>query len=210
MSRIIQILILGIQIALTFMATFCIYMFFALLDNDFGIDGLFGLFIIQPIMAIILSGLTIFVCLVVGLPIRLNNKLNTWWTTNFYVSFIGVVFGLAFLFLAFLPFFWETVTAEIDGEPTLKQIPNLTFLVIGWFTTAFFLLHTYPPRQLTEKGKSIIQKTLKVSLVVLISLTMTIRNNSDKRNEQQTLLKVRHISISSIALVRSMNLHQTS
>ena len=141
---------LGLQIALTFIVTCCIYMFFALLDNDFGFDGFFGLVIFQPIIAIILSGLTIFVCLIVGLPIRLNNKLNYWWTTNFYISIIGAIFGLCFLFLSLLPTFRETVTADIDGQQTLKQIPNSILSYLGWLLTAFSILHTYPPRQLTN------------------------------------------------------------
>lgn len=153
MSKTITILNLGLQIALTFIATFCIYMVFALLDSDFGFDGLFGLVIFQPIIAIILSGLTIFCCLIVGLPIRLNNKLNSWWTTNFYVSIIGAFIGLTFLVLALLPTFSETVTYDLDGVPTLKQIPNSILSFSGWFLTAFSLLHIYPPRQLTEKIK---------------------------------------------------------
>ena len=80
---IIAILSLVFQTVLTFIVIFCIYMVFALLDNDFGIDGLLGLFIFQPIIGIILSALTIIVCLTIGLPIRLHKKINYWWTTNF-------------------------------------------------------------------------------------------------------------------------------
>lgn len=189
MSKTITILTFGLQIALTFIATFCIYMVFALLDNDFGFDGLFGLVIFQPIIAIILSGLTIFCCLIVGLPIRLNNKLNYWWTTNFYVSIIGTIIGLTFLFLALLPTFSETVIYDLDGLATSKQIPNSTFSYIGWLLTAFSILHTYPPRQLTERAKDFFQKAFKVSFVVLASLTMTSCNNSSKTTEKPILLR---------------------
>jgi hypothetical protein len=154
MSKTITILTLGLQIALTFIATFCIYMVFALLDSDFGLDGLFGLVIFQPIIAIILSGLTIFVCLIVGLPIRLNSKLNYWWTTNFYIAIIGTIIGLTFLFLALLPTFSETITYDLNGETTLKEIPNSTFSYIGWLLTAFSILHIYPPPRLTGLLKS--------------------------------------------------------
>ena len=189
MNKTITILILVLQIALTFIATFCIYMVFALLDSDFGFDGLFGLIIFQPIIAIILSGLTIFVCLIVGLPIRLNNKLNYWWTTNFYISIIGTICGLTFLLLALLPTFGQTVTYDLDGASTLKQIPNSILSITGWLLTAFSILHIYPPRQLTERAKSILQKTFKVSIVVLASLTITSCNNSSKTVEKTTLLK---------------------
>ena len=189
MNKTITLLTLGLQIALTFIATCCIYMVFALLDSDFGFDGLIGFVIFQPIIAIILSGLTIFVCLIVGLPIRLNNKLNYWWTTNFYVSIIGTIIGLTLLFLALLPTFSETVTYNLNGLPTSKQIPNSTFSYIGWLLTAFSILHTYPPRQLTEKVKSIFEKVFKVSLVVFASLTITSCNISSRTTEKPTLLK---------------------
>ena len=164
-------------------------MVFALLDSDFGFDGLFGLVIFQPIIAIILSGLTIFVCIIVGLPIRLNTRLNYWWTTNFYIAIIGAIIGMTFLFLALLPTFSETVTYDLDGEPTLKQIPNSTFSYIGWLLTAFSILHIYPPRQLTEKAKDFFQKAFKVSFVVLASLTITSCDNSSRTIEKPTLLR---------------------
>jgi len=156
MNKIIAVVTLCLQIVLTFIAIFCVYMFFALLDNDFGFDGLFGLFIIQPIIGIILSLLTIIVCLTLGLPIRLNKKINHWWATNFYVSIIGTVIGLILLFLALLPNFNETVI--INEQETFKQIPNSTLSYVGWFLTAFSLLHIYPPRQLTERIKKIMNK----------------------------------------------------
>lgn len=164
-------------------------MVFAFLDSDFGLDGLFGLVIFQPIIAIILSGLTIFCCLIVGLPIRLNNKLNYWWTTNFYIAIIGTVFGLTFLSLSLLPTFKETVSYDLDGQPTLKQIPNSILAISGWLLTAFSLLHIYPPRQLTEKAKTIFQKTFKTSLAIIVPLLLTSCNNSISRTEKTPILK---------------------
>lgn len=189
MNKTITLLTLGLQIALTFIATFCIYMVFALLDSDFGFDGLFGLVLFQPIMAIILSVLTIFICLILGLPIRLINKLNNWWTSNSYLPIIGIIIGLTFLLMALLPAFSETVAFELDGEPTLKQIPNPIFSITGWLLTSFSILHIYPPRQLTEKAKDFFQKAFKVSFVVLASLVMTSCNNSSKTTEKPILLR---------------------
>ena len=110
MNRIITILTVGFQISLTFIAVFHIYMIFALLDNEFGLDGLVVFFVFQPILAIVMSISTIIACLLIGLPIRLNKKLNHWWTTNFYISIIGTVCGLTLILLALLPGFEETVT----------------------------------------------------------------------------------------------------
>lgn len=164
-------------------------MVFALLDNDYGFDGLFGLFVFQPIFALILSGLTILICLVVGLPIRLNSKLNYWWTTNFYIAIIGTIFGVIFLFLTLLPTFRETATYDLNGQPTLKQIPNSILAISGWLLTAFSLLHIYPPRQLTEKAKTIFQRTFKTSLTIIVPLLLTSCNNSTSRTEKTPILK---------------------
>src|SRR5690606_2602474 len=108
MGKTVTILTLGLQIALTFIATFCIYMVFALLDSDFGFDGLFVLFVFYPFFAFILSVFTIFVCLVAGLPIRLNKKINYWWKKNLFIAIIGTVLGLIFLSVSLLPTFKET------------------------------------------------------------------------------------------------------
>ncbi len=190
MSRIVTILTFGLQIASTFISIFCIYMVFAMLDSDFGVDGLFGLVIFQPIMAIILSAMTIFVCLIIGLPIRLNKKLNYWWTRNFYISIIGTIIGMTFLFLALLPAFTETVAYDLDREPTIKQIPNSIFSMTGWILTAFSILHIYPPRQSTEKLKSIFQKTFNSSLVLVLTfLFFTGCNSSTNRTAKTPILK---------------------
>lgn len=160
MSKVFTIMTIGIQVALTFIATVCIYIVYALLDSDFGFDGLFRLVIIQPIIGAILSLFTIFVCSLVGLPIRLNKNLNHWWATHFYISHLGVVCGLTFLVLALLPNLQHSVTTQIDGQETIKHIPNSFLAYTGWFLTSFFLLHLYPPRQITEKIKSMLQKDL--------------------------------------------------
>lgn len=154
MSKTIAILTLGIQITLTFIVTFCIYMVYALVDSDFGIEGLFGIFFFQPVIAIILSCLTIATCLIIGLPIRLNSTVNNWWVTNYYISLIGIISGITFLIFAFLPNFRETVRSELNGETILKHIPNSLLSVLGWFLTTFSLLHTYPPKRLTENVKA--------------------------------------------------------
>jgi hypothetical protein len=121
-------------------------MLFALLDNNFGIDGLMGLFVFQPLLAIIISILTIFICITFGLPIRLNKKLNQWWTVHFYIAIIGFIIGLIALILSLLPVF--TVTVLVDNELQFyKQTPNTILVSLVWFLTAFSLLHLYPPNR---------------------------------------------------------------
>ncbi len=158
MTKVVTIIIIGFQFLVTFIVTVSIYMIYALLDSNFGIDGLFGIIFIQPIMGVILTFLTIFVCTLFGLPIRLNKKLNNWWTKNFYISILGIVCGLSFLVIAFLPNLKDLVSSEIDGQLEVKSIPNSFFTLTGWFLTAFSFLHLYPPKQLTDKIINLLQK----------------------------------------------------
>lgn len=158
MKKVITLIILAFQITFTFILTFFTYMVFALLDSDFGIDGLFGLFIIQPVIGIIISLLTIIFCLVIGLPIRVNNRLNNWWKTNYYLSIIGVIIGLICIYAALLPIFGKEIAPSFEPGVGIKHIPNVKLVVIGWFLMTFSSLHIYPPRQLIELGKIIFGK----------------------------------------------------
>ncbi|CAN5477736.1 hypothetical protein BH10BAC1_BH10BAC1_01390 [soil metagenome] len=83
------------QILWTFIWTFGIYMVSALIESDFGTNefGLFGEFIIQLIFGTILSVFTITICGIIGLPIRLNQKIKQWWLNNYYISIIGTIVG---------------------------------------------------------------------------------------------------------------------
>ncbi|WP_417429972.1 hypothetical protein [Halpernia sp.] len=136
-------------------------MIFALQDNDFGFDGLFGFFVIQPFFAIIISALSIFICFILGLPIRLNKKINSWWISHFYITIIGIFIGVLLLIISFFPLFRESVFVNINDSEVLKVTPNLTFVCIGWFLVTFSVLHTFPPKQLTNLIVSFSQNILK-------------------------------------------------
>lgn len=133
-------------------------MFFAFLDNDFGFDEIFGLVLIQPILGIIFSTITILICLLLGLPIRLNSKINDWYRKHFYFSIIGLFLGIIMLIFAFIPNFKEFVNYEFDGEVVLKEIPNLFCSISGWFLIAFSFLHIFPPRTVTDRLKLLFRK----------------------------------------------------
>ena len=139
MNRIFKILFLFLQIIITFVVLFVIYMFFALMDNDFGFDGLFGLITIQPMLAVFFSVLTIIICLIIGLPIRLIKNINYWISKHWYISIICIFIGIVLLFCSFLlkqPYYIE------DG---IIEIPNAILAGTGWFMTAFSILHFFPP-----------------------------------------------------------------
>lgn len=129
-----------------FVLTFIIYMVLTIEQNfEGGFDNIIGLAVIQPIMGAIICGLTILACLIVGLPIRLVNAINNWWTNHFAISVCGILLGIILIILSALPSFRETVKVVVDGIDRTKEIPNTNLGITGWFVTAFFALHIYPP-----------------------------------------------------------------
>lgn len=159
MNKILSVIVLVIQLFSSFAILFCIYMIFALIDSDSGFENYFGLFIIQPIFAILISGITIFLCSLIGLPIRLNSKINNWLRNHFYVSLIGLLLGFVLIFLAFIPNLKENISYQTEDGEVLKEIPNILCSISGWFVVAFSFLHLYPPKQLTDKIQNLFKKS---------------------------------------------------
>ena len=133
------------QLFLTFGVLFLIYMVFAVLDND-EVDMIseLGLLTIHPLFAAIFSAITIIVCILLGLPIRLNSKLKKWWTDKPFISIAVGIIGLILLLLSLNQNFTESTKVTLNEEEVIKQIPNTTLALTGWFLTAFSLLHFYP------------------------------------------------------------------
>lgn len=145
MRKLISISTVLFQLFITFGVLFVTYIIFALLDMDeFDLitEGAFLIF--QPIFGIILSILTIIVCAIVGLPIRLIPKVYSWWSSKPVLVFACVTVGIILMFLSLNGNFTETAQVTIDGEERSKEIPNSYLVVTGWFLTAFSLLHFYP------------------------------------------------------------------
>jgi hypothetical protein len=145
MTKLLNILLIGLQLGFTFVALIGIYMLFALLDYSGGFESLLGLIVFQPVLAVLLSSLTLILCFIVGLPIRLNKTINQWWTKNFIVAISLAIVGFTFLFLSVLPPFTEAVAVTIDKAIMTKTLPNGWLAITGWFVTAFAILHTYLP-----------------------------------------------------------------
>ncbi|HWK04320.1 MAG TPA: hypothetical protein VNS58_11845 [Puia sp.] len=102
------------------------------------IDGDWRYF--MPLKAAIFVLATLIVCLLIGLPIRLNTKINTWWTGHQLVSLIGTIVGILLLSLSYLPCFRESY---IHYDMVIRNI-NIALPIAGWLLTTFCLLHWYP------------------------------------------------------------------
>jgi hypothetical protein len=146
MKIFLTIAILLIQGFAAFVSSFVIYMIFALLDYQGGIDGLVGITIFQPIIGILISILTVIICFIVGLPIRFIEKINSFWS-KYYFPILGVALGVVLLLSSFTPTLMEPIKTVQDNMEVTKDIPNLKLVIIGWFVTAFSILHTFPPKK---------------------------------------------------------------
>jgi len=139
-------------------------MLFAMFDYQGGIANFVGLTLFQPFFAILISILTVIVCGLVGLPIRLNHRLNTWWRTHFYVSILIGLLGLVACAISLMPGFVEEITYRMDGMNMFQTVPNQILSISGWFLVAIGTLHTYPPKLLQDKLESVLSnKTVQIS-----------------------------------------------
>jgi hypothetical protein len=144
------------QVGLTIGTTFILYMLFALFDYQGGFANFVGLTLFQPILAILLSILTVIICGLFGLPIRLNNRLNNWWRTHFYISILIGFLGLVACAISLMPGFVEEVTYRMDGMDMTQTVPNRILSISGWFLVAIGTLHAYPPKFIQDKLESLL------------------------------------------------------
>lgn len=124
---------------------FVIYMIFAALDVDeIGLPETIGFFIFQPLFGIILVAITIFTCIILGLPIRLHERLNNWWQAHQAIPIAGIIAGIILLTASLFPSLMEQKQGIIDGSSVAKFVPNLRLAVGGWVLTSFSLMHWFP------------------------------------------------------------------
>ncbi len=158
LKRIVSIVVIIFQVGLTLMTSFIMYMVLAVLDYQGGIDNFIGLALFHPILAILFSLLTVVVCGLPGLFIRLNHKLNIWWRTHFYFSILTGFIGFLACIMSFMPGFAEDLIYQSDGMDMVKTVPNTMLFIFGWFMLAFGILHTYPPKYIQDKLERFIAK----------------------------------------------------
>ena len=160
MKKVFKLLTIAFQIGITLISMFILYMLFAAFDYQGGIANFVGLAIFQPILAIFISFLTIIICGIIGLPIRINNRFNEWWRTNFYVAIVFGIIGFIFCLFSVFPTFIEQVEYRMDGLELTATVPNRFFSISGWFLIAFGLLHLFLPYKLEEKMISFLERRL--------------------------------------------------
>lgn len=143
---------------MTFFALTATYMIFVLLDYQGGIDGILGTMLFQPLLGGLFSVVTIAACFVVGLPIRINGTINSWWTKNLWLPITALFIGICLLILSVHPSLRETISTTIENQSAQKEISNLMFVTMGWHLTAFSMLHIFPSSDLRHRTEKIISK----------------------------------------------------
>lgn len=143
MKKVISIATILFQIFIAFVTLFVIYIIFALLEpTDYDCANAVGFLIFQLIFGFFLCSVTIVVCIIVGLPIRLIKEAYNWWSKKPYLIFVGVTIGIILLIVSLN--FTKTTNIKIDGNVRTTQVPNTSLATSGWFLIAFCLLHFYP------------------------------------------------------------------
>jgi len=156
MKKIFSVSRVLFQVFSTGFVLFCIFMFFALLDNnEADTVNMIVLFVIQPVYGLLVIAVTLLICGVAGLPVRLNSKINEWWKARPYISIAGIVAGIVLLLLSLNSHFSMEETVTINEEKVVKEIPNISMAITGWFLTAFSLLHFYPESLLRYAKKKL-------------------------------------------------------
>lgn len=146
--KVMHILLFVGQLALTMATLMILYMTMAIFDTEGGIDGLAGLIFFHPISAMLCALVTVVICGLAGLFIRLNPKVFRWWTRYFFLDFILIVFGFVLVLLS--ASFTEIRTVEGPDGPITREVPNAYMFLSGWFLLAFGLMHLFPPHFLLE------------------------------------------------------------
>lgn len=138
-----SLLILIFQVLSASCLLLVVYLIFALLDmNDADLISGIGFLIFQPILALVLTAITIVACFVIGLPIRLSARLNEWWKARPLLALGGLLAGIVLLILSII--FTEQKTILIDGATQVRAVPGAALSITGWFLSGFCLLHFYP------------------------------------------------------------------
>ena len=134
--------VLQLQSLLAFVGAFFLYMFYAIMDAGSG--GPFS-FLFALITGGFFSILSVLICLLIGLPIRLHNGLKRWWTKSYILPLLMIMGGLFCVALSLAPARMDLVTMPEDPNGSQKLIPDVGLALAGWFTTIFGVLHTLLP-----------------------------------------------------------------
>jgi hypothetical protein len=104
-------------------------------------DGLPSL-VLQPFMGAIFAFVAVFLCLLIGLPIRLVTSVRRFWRRLWWLPFVFGAVGFLLMVLSWTPF-RQTVYDSVRGMPVQTFQPALA--LGGWLLSIFAALHFWFP-----------------------------------------------------------------
>lgn len=146
-----------IQAACTFILTAILYFIYGRFTNEGGFSNHISMLFFQVIYSFIFAFVTLLVCGLFGLPIRLSKGLYEWWVRHSWVSFLIMLAGILFFFMALLPAFQSQITLE---NQTVKNVPNAWLAMLGWALTGFGALHIFPSRTFMDRVNNFVNRSL--------------------------------------------------
>jgi hypothetical protein len=153
----LRVVVLLLQIAACFAVLFVAYLLAAMLDSEWGFDGIIGL-LFQVLWATLLSGLTIVVCLLVGIPIRILPAVRRWWSNRIFIPVLCILAGITLIVVAHQPQHLTLQRMEGMAIPE-KLTPHMGYAIGGWFLCAFGILHLFPPERWMEHIQAYLKRT---------------------------------------------------
>jgi len=125
-----------VQLLLALAAGFALSITYTILQDD--------LASYLPGQSFIVLAVTIAFCLVIGLPIRMSDKVNSWWRNHQLIPIAGFILGTATMFRgAFISY--HHVYPAGEGVSEVLIIPDTLVSGCGWTLAIFCLLHLYLP-----------------------------------------------------------------
>ncbi len=115
-------------------------------------DGILSM-IFQPIMGAVFSGIAIILLLLLGLPIRIVRRVNTWWRAHWWLPFPLGTIAFVMMVLSWTPVF--RVRVMNPGSGAMMDSFHPVLATGGWLLTLFAVLHFYPPLFLLKRSGQI-------------------------------------------------------
>ena len=97
----------------------------------------------HPEGILILSMELIAVCIILGLPIRLNSKLRKWWLDNPEIQTLALASSLL-IQIIYLNLDHGSTDTYIEGKFVSRKVFEIVLPGITWIIVTFTLLHMYP------------------------------------------------------------------
>ena len=97
-----------------------------------------------PGLYLVFTVFTAFLCYIIGIPVRTNERIRNWWQRNRIFQLGLFTFGIALGVLAITSLCIVRVDGRIDGMEQTSWIANPVMLLSGWMISSFCALHFLP------------------------------------------------------------------